>query len=347
MEVPKAKVESALAKVRSVARLLLGVANHHCCLRSLMSPTQSTPPARVTLLTLAYSSTTSHHPTTSHHTVVPWKQANRVQAGEALVYEGRWKTYYFLVEARSESKNRTVQGIRQAFKEADGMLYDQPGHVRWMFRHQGVVECVAPLLHQDLQRMQEEVERIQQRVVRGSGGAGQTTGDDDTSPPVLKPSSIPDDALLELGLDVGAEDMHLLHIPVQDVLTRNNSQLPNHIYHAFQDPRLQMHLPVIQGLQMVCPFSILAHVGQHFERFQHAGYRPWVRRISHMYIPSLDELESDATWKELPNDEDERWTLLQLIEKLKEHEDVTDVWHNIRGHDPWNELEVFHHRRGD
>lgn len=123
--------------------------------------------------------------------------------GSATLFEGRLRTFYFLVEARTDNRQRTVQGVRQAFKDHDATFYETGGHVRWMFKHRGVVEVLAPLELKDLERVEAAVERVVLGTA-ASGGASGDAGDYE----VIEPISIPDDELLTLALDVGVEDVY-------------------------------------------------------------------------------------------------------------------------------------------
>lgn len=58
------------------------------------------------------------------------------------------------------------------------------------------------------------------------------------------------------------------------------------------------------------PFETCAHVARHIDAFVHFGQRPWTRRVGHVHVPSMEEFEEDATWKDVPREADERAQLM-------------------------------------
>lgn len=256
------------------------------------------------------------------------------QEGEHLLYEGRWKTLFFIIEARSNNRNRTLQDVRLAFKDHQGQLYDQPGHVRWMFHHRGVIETMAPLTSVEVQRLEEE-------CLNGSGSEGK----------VFEPSSIPVNKLIEHAIQLGAEDVELISVPTSSVLLTPSTNLATSTSTTLStsspqtkdiSERLKRQmlnsddgLTSFQGLQIICEFSQTQTIKTSFDEWVHYGYRPLLLHVGHRYKPDTLTFQNDAVWQDVPESDEEREQVLGLLRRLKELEDVTHVWHNIRGLDPW------------
>jgi hypothetical protein len=84
------------------------------------------------------------------------------------------------------------------------------------------------------------------------------------------------------------------------------------------------------------------------ETFKYYGHQPILRQSRHMWVPNTETYTGNAIWQDLPRPDEPvnedgvhpADEVMSLLQSLREQDDVVDVWHNIRGVAPWDDVDL-------
>lgn len=270
------------------------------------------------------------------------KKALTAKQGDTITFEARWKTYYFIIECCSDKPHRTVQPLRKLFKDAGGLV-TSANEVKWMFKQRGSVQVHGPVTSVDVDRMKKSLQYLHshvQQVLRGTLTADECMDElDENILSAFAPSSISLDALTERAIEFDTEDVQEILIPPTELISPLQLPLLHSPDFNQSTPDWTLAFPRIRGLQIMCQFDTLQKLTLGMETFNSYGQKPAIRSSQHIWMPNTDTFSGDSIWQQMPSNSEDSETLTELLAEVRGTDDVVNVYHNIIGVEPWDEIE--------
>ena len=273
-----------------------------------------------------------------------------MKSGQTIVYEGRYKSIFLLVETQTDNRLRTAPQLKKIFKDFNAQMAEKPGECSWVFKKSGFVDFHAPITSKDIDLVNRELENLRSVATEIASAAqaqnlplNRTTVEallpsklqvkqlEEYERPLIRSSSGFMEAVLERSIELEAEDVQIVHDTLpQNVVSSNDCPLAQSTQFMIpSDFNWHDYFPRIETGRVLCPSDRVHVVRLGIEEFNCSGVKPVIMESGHIYRPNTEMYDLETVWQFLPSDSESREEVMGLLEELKAHDDVIDVWHNI------------------
>jgi transcriptional/translational regulatory protein YebC/TACO1 len=267
-------------------------------------------------------------------------------AGSLSVFEAKYKSVFFLVECMTDNKSRTSQHIRKIVQDSDGQFCGQSNEVSWAFKHSGIMDLYGPLSDKELglvssclKKLQPFYEKLSRLNPAEAGPVIQELDDlvNSDAFQTIIPKSIRVEDIFDKAIDYGADDVYEIDIDFSKTQYADALPLFN-----IKSAKLSLakYLPFLRGAQIVVEPHHLDLVSNDLMSETICGHKPLMARSAAMYVPDYAKYGKEL-WQDYHNQaysSDDVNNMKTILAKLHGHEEVVQVWHNIRSEDPWRDF---------